>query len=180
MTAPLRLALGLALFASFGAVACSAPVDDPEGDSAQAQTTGTSSSALGFLCQCKAIGPGYETSTTDKFCQYSCACDTLTKDGMEKAPSFTTDALRTSAKSYEHWDFGSHICHGQYAFRPTLSSPNWEIQVKFSAFRISHLGYVSYDDPSVETSTNVSEELKRSEEAPEIRDAIAKKLHVTL
>lgn len=86
----------------------------------------------------------------------------------------------TSAKSRETWDIGSHVCHGQYAWRPTLDSPNWQIKVKFAKFQMtSFTDDVYYPTTSVEIATGVSSEVKFTQTAPEIRAAIAKKLGVT-
>jgi hypothetical protein len=182
MSSTLRVAGFLATSVAL-VIGCAAPADDQD-DASSAAVTGApaassqTSGATGFVCECTATGPGYETSITDKNCSYACACDLFDAKGMTKAPTFSTPNTVTSAKSYEKWDFGSHICHGQYAWRPNLSSPNWQIKVKFSPFKITHFANVSYAEESVETATGVRESLKRSEAAPEIRDVIAKRFGV--
>lgn len=181
----------LAVIAAF-TVACSASSGSEVGtDDEGALAESTSSALLGFICECKATGPGVEDTQGNKQCAYACDCDGYTKDAVKKVGHLDVGPMQTQAFSWESWDRGSHICHGQYAFRPTLSSPNWEIKVKFSPFKITHLGRVFYAnaggataDPDVtvtervETSMNVTEEIQRTAQAPEVRDAIAKKLGV--
>ncbi len=180
--------------AAFGlfAIACAAPAAESETeDGAQAQTS--SSAALGFLCECKAVRPGVENAKGIKECSYACDCDTLHPDAIKKAGRVEVGPMESQAFSWESWDSGSRICHGQYSYKPTLSSPNWQIQVKFSSFKLNHLGYVSYANAGesrgdgettvterVTSSTNVTEEIRRTAKAPEVRDALAKKLGVRL
>ncbi len=146
-----------------------------------------------FFCQCQASGPGYEetnkqTGGIDKICSYSCSCIAWgTK--KERGAELTTlnpvtdlkvrvNRLRTSASSYETWDKGSHICHGQYSFRPTLGDPNWKITVKFDTFGITDQGEVIYDeDAKREIAQGVSfSGFKYSKTAQEISLAIREDL----
>lgn len=182
MTSSLRLAGSLSIAAAL-VVGCAAPAEDAEDSNSAAVSTSPAASSeasgtTGFVCECTATGPGYETSITDKNCAYACSCDLFGASGMTKAPTFTTPNTITSAKSYEKWDFGSHICHGQYAWRPNISAPNWQIKVKFTPFKVTQFGNVTYADEMVETAAGLREALKRSEAAPEIRDVIAKRFGV--
>lgn len=115
-----------------------------------------------MLCQCRAKGPGFEETNKvsggiDKICSYSCRCvawdkviDKKTKTVGHK--NFTTDLsidvmnTQTSASSKESWDFGSHVCHGQYSYRSNLGDPNWKITVKFDSFSINTQGEIAYPE----------------------------------
>lgn len=113
-----------------------------------------------FLCQCRATGPGHEETNrsggVDKICSYSCNClaweETIKANGSKQSsravPNIKLDISRlpTSAYSFESWDAGSHICHGQYSYKPSLSDPNWKIQVKFDKFSINEMGDVIYPE----------------------------------
>lgn len=188
-----RALASLVFFA--GLVACAAPVESETEDGAQAQTASDAGApaAIGFMCECKATAPGVENAKGIKECAYACDCSTLHTDAIRPAGRITVGPMESEAYSWESWDAGSRICHGQYAYRPTLSSPNWQIQVKFSSFKLTHVGYVSYANPGdpsakpelyttevVQSSQNVSEELRRTAKAPEVTRAIAQKLGVTL
>jgi hypothetical protein len=128
------------------------------------------SSESSFTCQCVALGPGADSPDgTKKLCSYHCACGTQELDLRN---------LESSAYSWEDWDRGSHICHGQYAWRPRLDAPNWQIVVKFSPFKISEAGKPIYDSTAVEIAPGILMDLPRSEDALEIRDAIRAKLNV--
>jgi hypothetical protein len=63
-------------------------------------------------------------------------------------PNIKLDVINvpTTAYSREEWDAGSHICHGQYSWRPSLSDPNWKIKVKFDTFGLNDTGDVFYDE----------------------------------
>lgn len=147
-----------------------------------------------FLCQCKATGPGYEetnraTGGIDKICSYKCLC--LAWDvkinpatGMY-LPSIPVANLRidvdkkaTTAYSRESWDQGSHICHGQYSYRPNLSDDAWKIQVRFDQFQINSKGEVSYDEEATrEISQGINHKgFKYTKKAPEISEELKKKL----
>ncbi len=164
---------------SLALVACSssADVDETDGDASELATEEAPS---GFVCDCTSARPGFDDKTGAKNCSYQCDCSVITSSRMTKAPAFEAGPVKTTASSFERWDFGSHICHGQYAYRPTLSSQNWEIKVRFAPFKITHYGTVTYLEETIETSTAVRETIKRTPMAPELRDAIAKKLGVTL
>ncbi len=126
-----------------------------------------------FICQCKATGPGYEVGVNiDKLCSYDCNCKLI----AENAPYFSQknvvlSNLKTSAYSFESWDAGSHICHGQYAFKPNLDSPNWQIQVRFSEFSIIKQGAMRYEQSS-EIAYGIRSSIQRSDSAPEIIEAL--------
>lgn len=109
-----------------------------------------------FLCQCKAKAPGYEETnrkngSIDKICSYSCKCiawDMNGKVAKNITPNLSLDIINeaTTAASKESWDFGSHVCHGQYSYRSSLSDPNWKIVVKFDTFTVNTAGVVSYPE----------------------------------
>lgn len=114
-----------------------------------------------FFCQCQAKAPGYEetnrqTGGVDKICSYACNCvawEFKTKPNGEQVatsavPNIKLDVtnVATTAYSREDWDAGSHICHGQYSYRPQLSDPNWKIKVKFDTFGLNDAGDVFYDE----------------------------------
>jgi hypothetical protein len=191
MARVLRLAslVGLAAVA----VACAASSADAGGNGASQAQVGTSSAALGFMCDCRAAGPGVENTNGIKECAYACTCDTFSQDGLRPAGAVTVGPFETEAFSFERWDKGSRICHGQYAYRATMDAPNWQIQVKFDRFKLSHLGYVVYEEPGdpsadpemystqmVQSSSNVTEQIRRTAKAPEVTAALARKLGVTL
>ncbi len=180
-------ALALALAA--GALACAAPVEPETGDGAQAQSASTPA-ATGFMCDCIAKGPGVENLQGIKECAYLCDCDTFHPDKMRSAGRVEVGPMESRAFSWERWDSGSRICHGQYAYKATLDSPNWQIEVKFSRFKLTHLGYVAYAEAGdgasteqtvterVRSSSTIIEQIRRTAQAPEVRDALAKKLGV--
>lgn len=119
-------------------------------------------------CQCIAAGPGYEDGPNiDKFCSYNCDCN---------GQKLELKNLKTTAGSKESWDYGSHICHGQYSWRPRLDSANWQIQVRFESFKIDTLGLVFYSENGTETYSGVIEHLRRTPVAPEILGAIQEKI----
>lgn len=185
-----RVLTAFALAAS--AIACAAPTEESEtSDGAQAQSAGTSA-PTGFLCDCIAKEPGVENKKGIKECSYLCDCSTY--QGGESRPTGRVEVgpMESQAFSWEHWDSGSRICHGQYAYRPTTDAPNWQIEVKFSSFKLSHLGNVNYTNVGdgvateqttterVKTSPSITEQIRRTAQAPEVRDALAKKLGVKL
>jgi hypothetical protein len=114
-----------------------------------------------FFCQCRGTGPGYEetnrdTGGIDKICSYSCNCvawdvkqkpngDFVAQSAVPNI-SLNVNKKATTATSREQWDFGSHICHGQYSYKPNLSDPNWKIEVRFDTFAINNEGDVFYDE----------------------------------
>lgn len=161
-----------------GLVGCSGGGENVDETRDEASELATAEAPTGFVCDCTSARPGFEDKTGAKNCSYQCDCSVIASSGMTKVPGFEAGPVKTTAYSFEHWDFGSHICHGQYAFRPTLSSQNWEIKVQFSPFKITHYGNVTYLEETIQTSTSVRETIKRTPMAPELRDAIAKKLGV--
>lgn len=133
-----------------------------------------------FICSCMATGPGVEKGEkADKICSYDCKCMTYgsTAPPVKNIPVNVNQVIST-AISHERWDAGSHICHGQYAWRPSMDDPNWKIKVKFSSFQITSEGTLTHLE-SVETSIGVSESLKRSSTAPEILEVIKKALQTS-
>ncbi len=170
-------------FVSLFAVACSSSsAEEDDSNGGQAVVAAPSAARTGFKCECAASGPGYEDNEKgDKHCAYTCSCDVFTAAGQEKVPTFETPAMVTSAKSRETWDIGSHVCHGQYAWRPTLDAPNWQIKIKFNKFQMtSFTDDVYYPETMVEVASTVRSEVKWTTTAPEIRAALAKKLGVTV
>ena len=147
-----------------------------------------------FICQCKAKAPGYEatnkeTGGSDKICSYSCNCigwmvktDPKTKAKIASAaiPNINLDVINapTTAYSREQWDAGSHICHGQYAYKPSLSDENWKIKVKFDTFTLNSKGEVMYpEDASREIAQGLNYVgFKYSKSAPEIAASLKDQL----
>lgn len=133
--------------------------------SAKAQTE------VGFTCQCAATGPGSESGVrAEKICAYGCNCN-IGGLGQVVNKKFLLVDLVTSATSLETWDFGSQVCHGQYAWRPTLDAPNWRIQVRFAAFGLNSNGELTYEE-SVEIAPGIRSNIQRSTTAPEVLKAI--------
>lgn len=146
-----------------------------------------------FFCQCTAKAPGYEetnreTGGIDKICSYSCKCVAWQvekdKKGNPVANSavpniiVNADKLATTALSREEWDHGSHVCHGQYSYRPNLSDPAWKIKVKFDTFGINKEGDIFYDE---EARREIAQGVnyvgfKYSKKAKEIAASIEKQL----
>ncbi len=147
-----------------------------------------------FACECKATGPGYEatnkqTGGIDKICSYQCKClgwdtkvDPKTKISVatNAVPNIILDvkSLATSAASKEHWDFGSHVCHGQYSYKSNLGDPNWKIVVKFDTFFLYTSGDVSYsEDHGREIAMGMRESgFKYTKTAAEIAQSIKDQL----
>jgi hypothetical protein len=126
------------------------------------------SPSASFSCQCVALGTGADSSDgSKKLCSYHCTCGSQELDLRN---------LESSAYSWEDWDRGSHICHGQYTWRPRLDAPIWQIAVQFSPFTITETGKPIYDSPAVEIAPGIFMDLSRSEDALEIRDAIRTRL----
>ena len=111
-----------------------------------------------------------------KNCSYACSCNVFDATGVQKVPGLRAGPTRTTAASKERWDFGSHICLGQYALRPTSTAPNCQIEARFSDVQVTHFGTTYHPAEGVETSTSMRETLKRTEAAPELHDALAKAL----
>lgn len=86
--------------------------------------------------------------------------------------------LATTALSREKWDHGSHVCHGQYSYRPNLSDANWKIKVRFDVFTINTQGDVSYPEGAKrEIAQGINEEgFKYTKSAPEIAKALKLKV----
>ncbi|MBC7370288.1 MAG: hypothetical protein H7326_01915 [Bdellovibrionaceae bacterium] len=115
-------------------------------------------------CACRATGPGYEEGVNvDKICSYNCDCG----DGK----LIEVLKVKTTASSLETWDIGNHICHGQYAYRPSLDSPNWQIQVRFSSFTINGEGRLGFED-STEIASGIFMQIRRTKVAPEILEVL--------
>ncbi|MDO9181784.1 MAG: hypothetical protein Q7U04_05220 [Bacteriovorax sp.] len=147
-----------------------------------------------FLCQCNAKAPGFEetnktTGGIDKICSYSCKCmawdqqiDPKTKISMANhvVQNINIDIINeaTSAYSREYWDTGSHVCHGQYTFKPNLSDANWKISVKFDNFTIDTKGNISYQEDHFRQIANGinNYEFRFSPLAPEIAKALKEQL----
>lgn len=147
-----------------------------------------------YVCQCQATGPGYEetnkqTGGIDKICSYACECiawavKTDPKTGLYissiPATQLKVDVNRkaTTALSRETWDQGSHICHGQYSYKPSLSDANWKIKVRFDKFHINSKGDVLYpEDASREIAQGINYYgFKYSKKAPEIAEELLRKL----
>jgi hypothetical protein len=147
-----------------------------------------------FYCQCQAQGPGYEetnaqTGGIDKICSYSCSCigwdlKTDKKTGATSAstaiPNIKVNVTKaaTTAFSRERWDAGSHVCHGQYSYKPNLSDDNWKITVKFDTFGINQNGDVLYpDNARREIAQGINEEgFKYSKKALEIAESLKTQL----
>jgi hypothetical protein len=112
----------------------------------------------------------------DKICSYDCSSLAF---GESQAPvqniKVRVSKVKTTAYSRDSWDQGSHICHGQYSYRPQLDSPNWKIQVRFSPFNITSEGFLIHQE-SVEIAQGISYELKRTPKAPEILAVLSEKL----
>ncbi len=130
-----------------------------------------------FVCTCLATGPGYEEGVNiDKICSYDCSCLAFTEG---QAPDMNVKAVvskvKSTAYSRESWDQGSHICHGQYAYRPQLDSPNWKIEVRFSPFRITSEGDLIHEETAL-IAQGINYELKRTPKAPEIVQDLRRQL----
>jgi len=112
----------------------------------------------------------------DKLCSYNCQCNTFLGANAiaSNAPVKVTNVIST-AYSYEDWDRGSKICHGQYAWRPNLGDPNWQIVVKFTPFTMTSDGALTYPE-SVEVAIGVNEDIERSSSAKEVLDVLKKSL----
>ena len=134
-----------------------------------------------FVCKCVAKAPGVDNVAGEKLCSYDCNCTGYNKDQAPKE-NIKVSVLDTptSARSKDQWDFGSSICHGQYAYKSNLSDPNWKIKVKFSPFTVNSYnnGQVSYaeQDQMVEVAIGVKYYLKRSTEALEIVQSLRNQL----
>lgn len=134
-----------------------------------------------FSCKCVATAPGVDNNSGEKLCSYGCNCTGFNKNETSKENiKVNLTQLATSARSKDTWDFGSNICHGQYAYKPNLSDANWKIQVRFSPFTISSVTktLVIYEekDQTVQIANGVFYQLKRSSEAPEIFQALRNQL----
>ncbi len=133
-----------------------------------------------FSCQCQALGPGVENKVGEKLCSYKCNCTGYNKNETPKKNILVNiDQVTTSARSFDSWDSGSSICHGQYAYKPNLSDPNWKIKVKFSSFSLNSFStdvFYAEADQSVEIAVNVRYYLKREKKAPEIFEALRNQL----
>jgi hypothetical protein len=135
-----------------------------------------------FVCKCQATGPGYEetnskTGGIDKICSYSCNCMAWENNGIPR-PNIRLEVnkLPTTAVSREQWDHGSHICHGQYSYRPKLTDENWKIQVRFDEFTLLSSGSVWYpEDASREIAQGINYQgFTYTHKAPEISTALKK------
>lgn len=128
-------------------------------------------SEVAFACQCAATGPGSESGVqARKICAYDCNCN-IGGLGQLTNKKLSLVDLVTSATSLETWDFGSQVCHGQYAWRPSLDAPNWRIQVRFAAFSLNSAGELTYEE-SVEIAPGIRSNIQRSTVAPEVLNAI--------
>lgn len=137
-----------------------------------------------FVCECKAPRPGYEatnkaTGGIDKICDYNCTCVAWSAN----VPAVTginleLKSLATTANSKERWDFGSHICHGQYSFKPNLGDENWKTQVRFDKFHINDEGKVIYpEDRKRQIALGITESgFKYTPNAPEIAQSLKERL----
>jgi len=109
----------------------------------------------------QAKAPGFEetnreTGGIDKICSYSANCVAWEVKKDKKGVEIATNAVAniklditnvaTTAYSREEWDAGSHICHGQYSYKPNLSDANWKIKVKFDTFGLNDNADVFYDE----------------------------------
>lgn len=157
-------------------------------------TSASSAFALNkFFCQCQAKAPGYEetnreTGGIDKICSYSCSCVAWEEKKNKKGEFVATQAvpnikldlnkLATTATSREEWDHGSHVCHGQYSYKPNMSDANWKIKVKFDTFGLNNDGDVIYaEEARREIAQGVNYVgFKYSKKAREISGAILKQL----
>jgi hypothetical protein len=127
-----------------------------------------------YSCRCIATGGGVSDRPGSKKCSYRCTCNIFSCDGeIIKTINVNVDNVKTTAYSQQAWDRGSPICHGQYGYRPSPSSPNWDIETKFSVFNINQDGGVSYDPGPVEVDRNRHQDnFPRSPTANEVSDAI--------
>ena len=117
-----------------------------------------------LACTCLATGPGYEVGVNaDKICSYKCDCSA--------GGAVPILDVKTSARSLESWDIGSQVCHGQFAYRPRLDSPNWQIQVRFTPFQIDNSGLLTYEE-STEIANGFRSNVKRTKIAPEILEKL--------
>lgn len=146
-----------------------------------------------FFCQVQAKAPGYEetnreTGGIDKICSYSANCVAWEVTKNNKGVEIATNAVAnikldiinkaTTAYSREEWDAGSHICHGQYSYRPNLSDPNWKIKVKFDTFGLNDNADVIYDEEArreIAQGVNLVG-FRYTKKAKEIAESIAQQL----
>jgi hypothetical protein len=132
-----------------------------------------------FVCNCKTMGPGVEreVGSTQKFCSYDCSCMGLS--GVRPAVmniSVKVNNVATTAFSLEAWDYKSPICHGQYSWKPNLSAPVWQTQVRFATFLITSEGRLVFPN-SIEIAPGLNEQDKPfSSAAPEVVSALKKLL----
>lgn len=142
-----------------------------------------------FVCECKSQGVGYEETNKcggiDKICSYSCNCVAWDKKMVNgkvsysaPVPNIKLDVIKTptSAASKEQWDFGSHICHGQYSYKTNLDDPNWKIQVKFDTFTVNSEGEITLPEKRQISSSVSQVGFKYSKTAKEITESLAKQL----
>jgi hypothetical protein len=136
-----------------------------------------------FLCQCRAQAPGYEetnarTGVVDKICSYSCGCLAWSAKVPPKTIKLDVIRVPTTAYSKEDWDTGSHICHGQYSWKPNLDAPNWKIKVKFDTFTLNSAGEVSYpENASREIANGINLiEFRHTKKATEISKSLKQQL----
>jgi hypothetical protein len=137
-----------------------------------------------FMCECRAPRPGFEatnktTGGIDKICEYNCTCNAWSATApVVTGINLELKSLATSAASKERWDFGSHVCHGQYSYKSNLGDPNWQIQVRFDKFHINEQGRIIYaDDDKRQIALNMYESgFKYSPFAPEIAQALKERL----
>lgn len=143
-----------------------------------------------FMCQCKAQGVGYEETNKcggiDKICSYSCNCvgwNEKKQNGKieysKPIANINLEVMKTptTAASKEQWDFGSHICHGQYSYKSNLDDPNWKTQVKFDTFTVNSEGEVDFLSNRRQISLGVTQvDFKFTKTAKEITENLAKQL----
>jgi hypothetical protein len=132
-----------------------------------------------FVCSCQAMGPGVErdVGSTQKFCSYDCNCMGLSgvRPAVMNIPAKVNN-VATTAFSLEAWDYKSPICHGQYAWKPSLNAPVWQTQVRFATFLITSEDRLVYPD-SIEIAPGLNEQNKPfTSTAPEVVSALKKLL----
>ncbi|MBC7740735.1 MAG: hypothetical protein H7061_00960 [Bdellovibrionaceae bacterium] len=140
-------------------------------------TTSVTRADSAYVCQCQAAGPGFEAGiTANKICSYNCKCQ-IFPEGNGSIVQKDVKVVNTisTAYSFDSWDAGSHICHGQYAWRPTIGAENWRIQVRFSPFTINSAGSLFYEDLT-EIAPGFHSSFQRSEAAPEILENLSQQL----
>ena len=130
-----------------------------------------------FVCKCLAKGSGVDSKDGQKICSYNCSCNAYDKDQTPVTGiKVSVDHVATTARSRDTWDMGSSICHGQYAYKPSLSDPNWKIQVRFSPFNVTSYNdagvFYDEEDQMVEVAIGVKYFLKRTPTAPEVVQSI--------